>query len=255
MSNHTNGAEGSQRPQCQAQQTNQQGNYSTIKPSEVQKDILIQLYSTMQKELRQLESHFIQLAIPLLTSLVVYGYAVKEFYSKSDDVNYFLILSLGYIASALICIFIYFVSNVFAYTYRQNQVVLSKIEDFCCLYSQDLLPPNFNLIDRVSCIDPPELYKLFSYSSVILLILISLHFISIYFSYCDKLEIQISLIFSNILKYIVIIFILIAAIELFLKMVWKIYKKKLEKLYPQNNQNNCQEDRGRTNQGTTANRK
>jgi hypothetical protein len=65
-----------------------------------------------------------------------------------------------------ILIVIYFYGNIFAYTHRSNQILLSNIEQSCCFYEK-ILPHNWTLKkrnDKYDPIDLPEIYKFIKFT-------------------------------------------------------------------------------------------
>jgi len=159
------------------------------------KEYANKLYNSMSGEIRKLESNFISLLVPLISALSVYGIGLKAYLQQPCEQNLiFFTIATG--AFILLLIIVWFASNIFAYTHRSNQVILSRIEKNAGLYDGDngILPKNWNLRETLrSCnsTDPPEIYKFFKLVSFIT----GLLGIGIY---CVLIRIKISLTVENI---------------------------------------------------------
>jgi len=167
-------------------------------------DYANKLYESLSREIRELERNFISLLVPLISALSVYGIGLKAYLQQPCEQNLiFFTITTG--AFILLLIIVWFASNIFAYTHRSNQVILSRIEDKAGLYGKKkdkdkddkdniILPPDWNLNDKLkkcNSTDPPEIYKFFKLVSFIT----GLLGIGIY---CVLIRIKISLIVENI---------------------------------------------------------
>jgi magnesium-transporting ATPase (P-type) len=157
-------------------------------------DYVNKLYNSLSREIRELERNFISLLVPVISALGVYGIGLKAYLQRPCEQNLiFFTITTG--AFILLLIIVWFASNIFAYTHRSNQVILSRIEDRAGLYGDNgILPQGWNLNDilrRCNSTDPPEIYKFFklvSFITGLLGIVI----------YCVLIRIKISLIVENI---------------------------------------------------------
>ena len=125
-------------------------------------------YDTLQKELRKIEQNFLILTVQLIVSLGVYWYGIDLYYKH----KYSAILVIASVLAIFVLIVMWFSSNIFAYTYRSNQIVLSKIERKFLLCGE-IVPENWcriknqennnqeNNKDKSKFIDTPEIYKFF----------------------------------------------------------------------------------------------
>jgi uncharacterized protein YacL len=192
------------------------------------KEYVNKLYNTLNREIRELERNFISLLVPVISALGVYGIGLKAYLKQPCEQNLiFFTITTG--AFILLLIIVWFASNIFAYTHRSNQVILSRIEDKAGLYGDNgILPQGWNLNDKIrSCnsTDPPEIYKFFKLVSfmigvigIVLYILIGIYY--------EVIEIKIWTVIV-----VVIILAVLALIFLILKFRWggwKILKKLLK---------------------------
>jgi len=155
------------------------------------------LYETLSSEIRQLETNYLSLIIPLITSIAIYGYGVKEYLFNPCRENSFPLFVLCSAGAILICIIVWFSSNILAYTHRSNQIALSKIEERYGLYSSNILPNSWNYHERIKNWNlstkcnfikndspkPPEIYRLFKILSLIVGVGIVLHILLVLDSY------------------------------------------------------------------------
>lgn len=194
--------------------------------------IICILYESLSKDLRNLEKNYISLLIPLISALGVFGYGLKEYLSCEGGGDITLFTATTF-ASLLILILIWFSSNYFGYTHRSIQIVLSRIEDECCLYNSGILPKNWNLFKRISeCnkVDPPDIYKLFK-----LFVVFTSSIILIFYFFITELRIF-KIGNSNWLMFSLILVMLITLIILNRNFRWSIilkssYLEKLKNLY------------------------
>jgi len=192
------------------------------------KEYVNKLYNTLNREIRELERNFISLLVPVISALGVYGIGLKAYLKQPCEQNLiFFTITTG--AFILLLIIVWFASNIFAYTHRSNQVILSRIEDKAGLYGDNgILPQGWNLNDklrRCNSTDPPEIYKFFKLVSfmigvigIVLYILIGIYY--------EVIEIKIWTVIV-----VVIILAVLALIFLILKFRWggwKILKKLLK---------------------------
>jgi len=192
------------------------------------KEYVNKLYNTLNREIRELERNFISLLVPVISALGVYGIGLKAYLKQPCEQNLiFFTITTG--AFILLLIIVWFASNIFAYTHRSNQVILSRIEDKAGLYGDNgILPQGWNLNDKIrSCnsTDPPEIYKFFKLVSfmigvigIVLYILIGIYY--------EVIEIKIWTVIV-----VVILLAVLALIFLILKFRWggwKILKKLLK---------------------------
>lgn len=192
------------------------------------KEYVNKLYNTLNREIRELERNFISLLVPVISALGVYGIGLKAYLKQPCEQNLiFFTITTG--AFILLLIIVWFASNIFAYTHRSNQVILSRIEDKAGLYGDNgILPQGWNLNDKLrSCnsTDPPEIYKFFKLVSfmigvigIVLYILIGIYY--------EVIEIKIWTVIV-----VVILLAVLALIFLILKFRWggwKILKKLLK---------------------------
>ena len=128
------------------------------------REILLKLYENLSREVRELERNFVSLIVPIISALGVYGIGLKDYLQKSCSQN-LIFFSATTLAFILLLIIVWFASNIFAYTHRLNQLILSRIEERVCLYKNGILPNNWNLNFTLSecntTTDPPEIYKFF----------------------------------------------------------------------------------------------
>jgi cell shape-determining protein MreC len=106
--------------------------------------------------------------VQLIVSLGVYWYGIDLYYKYKCPA----ILVIASVLAIFVLIVIWFSSNIFAYTYRSNQIVLSKIERKFLLCGE-IVPGNWCKIknpensnseknkDKSELIDSPEIYKFF----------------------------------------------------------------------------------------------
>lgn len=186
------------------------------------KKIIASLYEGLSREIRELERNYISLIVPLITALGIFGIGLKAYLNEPCSQNqiFFFITT---IAALFICIIIWFSANIFAYTHRSNQIVLSRIEDKCCLYSSKILPDNWNLSKKLSnCekIDSPEIYKLFKLSASLLF----LAFISIFITCACCLN-NIILEKTNILFIAGVVIILMICALFSYRFCWIFFKE------------------------------
>jgi len=192
------------------------------------KEYVNKLYNTLNREIRELERNFISLLVPVISALGVYGIGLKAYLKQPCEQNLiFFTITTG--AFILLLIIVWFASNIFAYTHRSNQVILSRIENIAGLYGNNgILPQGWNLNDklrRCNSTDPPEIYKFFKLVSfmigvigIVLYILIGIYY--------EVIEIKIWTVIV-----VVIILAVLALIFLILKFRWggwKILKKLLK---------------------------
>jgi len=203
------------------------------------KEYVNKLYNTLNREIRELERNFISLLVPVISALGVYGIGLKAYLQQPYEQNLiFFTITTG--AFILLLIIVWFASNIFAYTHRSNQVILSRIEDKAGLYGKKnkdkdkddkdniILPPDWNLNDKLkkcNSTDPPEIYKFFKLVSfmigvigIVLYILIGIYY--------EVIEIKIWTVIV-----VVILLAVLALIFLILKFRWggwKILKKLLK---------------------------
>jgi len=136
------------------------------------KEYANKLYNSLSGEIRRLESNFISLLVPLISALSVYGIGLKAYLEQPCEQN-LIFFTITTVAFIILLITICFASNIFAYTHRSNQVILSRIEKNAGLYDGDngILPLGWNLDDNLkscSSTDPPEIYKFFKVVSCIM---------------------------------------------------------------------------------------
>jgi len=192
------------------------------------KEYVNKLYNTLNREIRELERNFISLLVPVISALGVYGIGLKAYLKQPCEQNLiFFTITTG--AFILLLIIVWFASNIFAYTHRSNQVILSRIENIAGLYGNNgILPQGWNLNDklrRCNSTDPPEIYKFFKLVSfmigvigIVLYILIGIYY--------EVIEIKIWTVIV-----VVILLAVLALIFLILKFRWggwKILKKLLK---------------------------
>jgi glucan phosphoethanolaminetransferase (alkaline phosphatase superfamily) len=189
------------------------------------KEYVNKLYNTLNREIRELERNFISILVPLISALGVYGIGLKAYLQQPCEQNLiFFTITTG--AFILLLIIVWFASNIFAYTHRSNQVILSRIEDKAGLYGDNgILPQGWNLNDKIrSCnsTDPPEIYKFFKLVSFIT----GLLGIGIY---CVLIRMKISLIVENINFCLAIVGVTLVLIFVFAyKFRWCSWKKLSE---------------------------
>jgi hypothetical protein len=189
------------------------------------KEYVNKLYNTLNREIRELERNFISLLVPVISALGVYGIGLKAYLKQPCEQNLiFFTITTG--AFILLLIIVWFASNIFAYTHRSNQVILSRIEDKAGLYGDNgILPQGWNLNDKIrSCnsTDPPEIYKFFKLVSFIT----GLLGIGIY---CVLIRMKISLIVENINFCLAIVGVTLVLIFVFAyKFRWCSWKKLSE---------------------------
>jgi hypothetical protein len=189
------------------------------------KEYVNKLYNTLNREIRELERNFISILVPLISALGVYGIGLKAYLKQPCEQNLiFFTITTG--AFILLLIIVWFASNIFAYTHRSNQVILSRIEDKAGLYGDNgILPQGWNLNDKIrSCnsTDPPEIYKFFKLVSFIT----GLLGIGIY---CVLIRMKISLIVENINFCLAIVGVTLVLIFVFAyKFRWCSWKKLSE---------------------------
>jgi glucan phosphoethanolaminetransferase (alkaline phosphatase superfamily) len=189
------------------------------------KEYVNKLYNTLNREIRELERNFISILVPLISALGVYGIGLKAYLKQPCEQNLiFFTITTG--AFILLLIIVWFASNIFAYTHRSNQVILSRIEEKAGLYGDNgILPQGWNLNDKIrSCnsTDPPEIYKFFKLVSFIT----GLLGIGIY---CVLIRMKISLIVENINFCLAIVGVTLVLIFVFAyKFRWCSWKKLSE---------------------------
>jgi glucan phosphoethanolaminetransferase (alkaline phosphatase superfamily) len=189
------------------------------------KEYVNKLYNTLNREIRELERNFISLLVPVISALGVYGIGLKAYLKQPYEQNLiFFTITTG--AFILLLIIVWFASNIFAYTHRSNQVILSRIEEKAGLYGDNgILPQGWNLNDKIrSCnsTDPPEIYKFFKLVSFIT----GLLGIGIY---CVLIRMKISLIVENINFCLAIVGVTLVLIFVFAyKFRWCSWKKLSE---------------------------
>ena len=189
------------------------------------KEYVNKLYNTLNREIRELERNFISLLVPVISALGVYGIGLKAYLKQPCEQNLiFFTITTG--AFILLLIIVWFASNIFAYTHRSNQVILSRIEEKAGLYGDNgILPQGWNLNDKIrSCnsTDPPEIYKFFKLVSFIT----GLLGIGIY---CVLIRMKISLIVENINFCLAIVGVTLVLIFVFAyKFRWCSWKKLSE---------------------------
>jgi len=189
------------------------------------KEYVNKLYNTLNREIRELERNFISILVPVISALGVYGIGLKAYLKQPCEQNLiFFTITTG--AFILLLIIVWFASNIFAYTHRSNQVILSRIEDKAGLYGDNgILPQGWNLNDKIrSCnsTDPPEIYKFFKLVSFIT----GLLGIGIY---CVLIRMKISLIVENINFCLAIVGVTLVLIFVFAyKFRWCSWKKLSE---------------------------
>lgn len=154
--------------------------------------IIESLYEGLSREIRELERNYISLIVPLITALGIFGIGLKAYLDSSCAQNqiFFFITTM---AALFICIIIWFSANIFGYTHRSNQIVLSRIEKECCLYSSKILPDNWDISKKLSnCekIDPPEIYKLLKLSAAVLFVAFVLIFLTCTLWCVEKININ-----------------------------------------------------------------
>jgi glucan phosphoethanolaminetransferase (alkaline phosphatase superfamily) len=191
-------------------------------------DCVNKLYNSLSGEIRELERNFISILVPVISALGVYGIGLRAYLQQPCEQNLiFFTITTG--AFILLLIIVWFASNIFAYTHRSNQVILSRIENIAGLYGNNgILPQGWNLNDKLrSCnsTDPPEIYKFFKLVSfmigvigIVLYILIGIYY--------EVIEIKIWTVIV-----VVILLAVLALIFLILKFRWggwKILKKLLK---------------------------
>lgn len=189
------------------------------------KEYANKLYNSLSREIRELERNFISLLVPVISALGVYGIGLKAYLQQPYEQNLiFFTITTG--AFILLLISVWFASNIFAYTHRSNQVILSRIENIAGLYGDNgILPKDWNLRETLrSChsTDPPEIYKFFKLVSFIT----GLLGIGIY---CVLIRIKISLIVENINFCLAIVGVTLVLIFVFAyKFRWCSWKKLSE---------------------------
>ena len=193
------------------------------------KDFSLKLYESLSKEIRELERNFISLIVPFITALAVYGVGLKEYLTQSSEQN-FIFFNVTTIAFLILIIIIWCVSNIFGYTHRSNQIILSKIEKMACLYDSKIIPKSWNLHEKlVRCefTDPPEIYKLFKLFSFITGILGVFIYLTIVFEFHK--EISLKLIFVLVIALLILIPITKCRWNYF-RFEMAFYSKKLKEL-------------------------
>ena len=189
------------------------------------KEYVNKLYNTLNREIREIERNFISLLVPVISALGVYGIGLKAYLKQPCEQNLiFFTITTG--AFILLLIIVWFASNIFAYTHRSNQVILSRIENIAGLYGNNgILPQGWNLNDklrRCNSTDPPEIYKFFKLVSFIT----GLLGIGIY---CVLIRMKISLIVENINFCLAIVGVTLVLIFVFAyKFRWCSWKKLSE---------------------------
>lgn len=204
------------------------------------------LYESLNREIRELERNFISLLVPLISALGVYGIGLKEYLQENCEQNLiFFTITTG--AFILLLIIVWFASNIFAYTHRSNQVILSRIENMAGLYNE-ILPPDWNLNEKLQqckSIDPPEIYKFFKLVSFIT----GLLGIGVY---CALVRIKISIIVENINFCLTIVGVTLILISVFaFKFRWcswtnilecQCYFQKLKNITQRQQERRCQQN-------------
>jgi hypothetical protein len=200
-------------------------------------DCVNKLYNSLSGEIRELERNFISILVPVISALGVYGIGLRAYLQQPCEQNLiFFTITTG--AFILLLIIVWFASNIFAYTHRSNQVILSRIEEKAGLYGDNgILPQGWNLNDKLrSCnsTDPPEIYKFFKLVSFMIGVIGIVLYILIVMYYYEVIEIKIWIVIG-----VVILLAVLALIFLILKFRWggweklKILKKLLkDKSYP-----------------------
>lgn len=145
------------------------------------KEIITKLYESLSMEIREIERNYISLIVPFVGALGIFGIGLKVYLDLPNPQNHFFFLITTF-GSIFICIIIWFSANIFGYTHRSNQIILSRIEKECCFYNnkKKILPEKWNLLEKLSkCenIDNPEIYKLFKLSVLVFSILCILIFL------------------------------------------------------------------------------
>ncbi|MEM3467774.1 MAG: hypothetical protein QXL75_03205 [archaeon] len=200
-------------------------------------------YDTLSKEIRTIERNFLTLMAALVASLGVYWMGISAYFKKNYvNHNGAEILIIATSLALFILVVIWFLSNVFAYTHRSNQIVLAKIERRYGLCG--------NVVPKSWCenpnVDMPDIYKFFK--AIALLTGLAIVGIDIYL-----------LRYNNILHtvfYVVVAIIVLSLLSL-LRFRWKLdsfdikriksyikklyiksYREKLEELKKDYNNNN-----------------
>lgn len=209
-------------------------NNQTAHPEKTEaSQLVIKLYESLLKETREIEKNFLSLIVPLISSIGIFGYSLKEFlYNPLPKTA--IIFTLATFASLLLCQIVFLSTNIFAYTYRSNQLVISNIED---RYKelQELLPNSWNLKAKLSeCkgTDPPEIYKLFRILSIITFIFLTLVYFLILLlnRYLGFLEISLRDIYTFRLTLAICFDFILVFIILNYKFTWSFYEIKLKRL-------------------------
>lgn len=197
-------------------------------------DIVKIIYEKLFSEIRELERNYISLIVGLIAGIGIYITGFQKFSSlqlSCYKLEAFFLLGFCFVSSIFISISVFCVSNIFGYTHRINQLILSKIEENNCLYSSKILPESWNLYNRLknkkacSCIDPPEIYKFFRWLSLIEIGFKSLHFIFfILFKYqCETISVE-----KTLFLIIVVVLLILTLCKLIYEFLWSKYKRKIE---------------------------
>lgn len=218
------------------------------------KEIITALYGNLVKEIRELERNYISLLVPLISAIAIYGIGLKSYLESQCEQN-FIFFTITTAATVFISIVIWFSANIFAYSHRVNQIIISKIESKCDLYNtkEGILPPKWNLSARLSSckdINPPDIYRLFKLSAMIIAIGgIGIYiYLSSFFTKFEVISFQISIKIPN-LQISVAITLLVVLFVYYLSFKWcrcikkdelcKPYIQKLKDLYKDEKHGDC----------------
>lgn len=213
------------------------------------------LYDSLQKSLRELEKNFITLLVQYISSLGVYvvgAYYFLNNFKKDFDTSVVILIGASFAAYLILAILRYS-CNVFAYTYRAHQIVLSVIENrfnicgryipqkWCKLsHCQDnqknnnrTRQENNNLLKR------PDIYALFyRFATYVILITVLSDLFLIYFSY-PYITYKSIIIFFIVFFVIIIIYLFLTGdsypsvlkgLKSITKFSWPAYQTKINEL-------------------------
>lgn len=190
------------------------------------------LYDSLQKALRELEKNFITLLAMFFSALGIYVFGFKYYIEHSAvDIEKSCIILIGAtIATCIILVLLLWSCNIFAYTYRTHQIVLSLIEtkfNICGIY----VPKkwcNLNDSESKNLLERPDIYSLFHTFAALLIFLILVSDVLL-LCYSILKANFINLIYIIYIIYILFIIIIIIRVinELF---TWPTYQGKIKKL-------------------------
>lgn len=134
------------------------------------------IYEKLSSEIRTLERNYLTLIAAMISSLGIFYYGLKDFFKQiqlGHKIEGVILFTISSITSILISCIIVFISNIFGYLHRCNQLILSKIEEKYYLYDIKILPQKWNLYKKLirenQSIDLPETYKLFKRIGLLLI--------------------------------------------------------------------------------------